>query len=382
MKQFLNWKTTLIVVALCIVAATLYYTNQLASRLAGEEQKKVELVVGALRTLTRSEGSADIDFPMRVLESNSTIPFIIAGPGDTVYDVQNSVKNLDFRGVTDTAAFVQEKLREFKRLHTPIVSDFGTGKNNIYYGESYVLTQLRYFPYVQMTIILLFLLVVVIAIRAAYRSMQNQVWLGLSKETAHQLGTPLTSITGWLELLRDHEPNLEAVVEMEKDLSRLKLVADRFSKVGSAPQLEVENLVTRLEDMADYMQRRAPSRVTIGFETNEPDVPVLLSGPLFDWVVENLVRNALDAMDGRGEIHIRLRNTQFEAIVDVQDTGKGIPRHLIKKVFRPGFTTKKRGWGLGLSLARRIMTEYHHGGLYVAESEAGKGTTFRIVFRR
>jgi signal transduction histidine kinase len=262
------------------------------------------------------------------------------------------------------------------------VVDFGTGKSFIYYGESYLLTQLRYFPYVQITIICIFILLVIFALSASYRSLQNQVWVGLSKETAHQLGTPLSSMEGWLEILRSEEPLNDTVQEMQKDLDRLKLVADRFSKVGSEPELEEQNLIDRLQEMVSYMQKRAPNRVVISLQTAEPEVLVNISGPLFDWVIENLIRNALDAMEGKGNINIKVSNFPQQVWIDVQDTGKGIPKHEVARIFAPGFTTKKRGWGLGLSLSRRIVEKYHHGSIFVKQSEVGKGTTFRIIIRR
>lgn len=381
MRPYLNWKSALILMALLIVSATLIYTHRLANELAAEEKKKVAQVVEAIRII--SSGSEEtVGFELQVLESNTTIPFIIASEGDTIRDFRNDFKNIHLQHVSDTLAFLKTKLREFKALNPPIVSDFGTGVNYIYYGESYLLTQLRYFPYVQLTIIVFFLLVVLIAISAANRSLQNQVWVGLSKETAHQLGTPLTAIAGWLELLKDRPENQEAVMEMEKDLARLELVADRFGKIGSIPELTETDLMPRLLEMVDYMQKRAPSRVRITLESNAGEILVQTSAPLFDWVLENLIRNALDAMPGEGSIHIAARNTPEKVIIDVTDSGKGIPRRLVKKVFSPGFTTKKRGWGLGLSLAKRIVERYHYGSLYVKQSEVGKGTTFRIVLRR
>jgi len=381
MRLYLNWKSALVLMALLIVSASLYYTHRLANELAAEEKKKVAQVVEAIRIISSGSDEGG-SFELQVLESNTTIPFIIASEGDTIRDYRNDFKNIDLGRVSDTLAFLNKKLRDFKALNPPIVSDFGTGVNYIYYGESYLLTQLRYFPYVQLTIIVLFLVVVLIAISAANRSMQNQVWVGLSKETAHQLGTPLSALAGWIELLRDRPENEEAVQEMEKDLARLQLVADRFSKIGSTPELSETDLLPRLEAMVDYMQKRAPSKVKITLETDSAEIPVLTSGPLFDWVLENLIRNALDAMPGQGSIHIAARNAPRQVVIDLTDTGKGMPRRLVRKIFSPGFTTKKRGWGLGLSLARRIVERYHHGSLFVKQTEAGKGTTFRIVLRR
>ncbi len=378
MRQYLNWKSYLVVIALAIVGATLYYTSQLANRLAVEEQKNARLVSEGLRYLASAAPDQDINLPLTLINQNTSIPIIWATSGDTILDY----KNVDTARVQDVPDFLKKKLQEFRSQHSPITVDIGAMRQYVYYGDSVLLKQLRYFPYVQLTIILLFLLVVVIAISAAQRSIQNQVWLGLSKETAHQLGTPIMGLTGWVELLREQGEAEEAVAEMEKDLSRLKLIAERFSKVGSEPQLTEENLIDRLRLMVDYMQKRAPTKVIISLRSKDDPVPMRISAPLFDWVVENLIRNALDAMNGAGRIDLHVADNDHQVIIDVSDTGKGIPRSQIRKVFTPGFTTKKRGWGLGLSLSRRIMRQYHHGALLVKWSEVGKGTTFRIVLRR
>ena len=378
MRQYLNWKTYLAVIALFIVGASLYYTSQLAQKLAVEEKKKVEELGGALKTLVKSTNDQETAFASNIIAQNTTIPLIITDDKGKISDF----RNIDTLNTINPHKVVEEKLADFKKTHRPIVADYGTGKNYVYYGESYLLTQLRYFPYVQLAIIILFLLVVLVALSAANRNLQNQVWVGLSKETAHQLGTPLSSIEAWLELLRENDANNDAVTEMQKDLDRLKLVADRFGKVGSAPQLEEQNLIIRLEDIVAYMQRRSPAKVNITLNSEQKEVPVNISGPLFDWVMENLIRNALDAMDGKGKIDITVTNTPQQVWIDVQDSGKGIPNYQVKRVFTPGFTTKKRGWGLGLSLSRRIVEKYHHGSIFVKHSEVGKGTTFRIILRR
>ena len=378
MRQYFNWKTYLAIIALLIVGASVYYTNELARKLASEELLEVQEQVEALKLLAQTLDPHTIEYTSRLIEQNDNIPLILTNEADSII----STSNLDSTQLRKNKYYLKEQLQEFKTEHPVIILDYGFGKQKVYYGDSYLLKQLRYFPYVQMAIIMLFLIVVLIAISAAHRSLQNQVWVGLSKETAHQLGTPLSYIEGWLEQLSDNEENTEAVSEMKKDLSRLKLVADRFSKVGSAPQLQVENVMIRVADMVAYMQKRSPSKVAISLTTNEEEIPVLLSGPLFDWVLENLMRNALDSMDGKGEINVKVENLSDRIKIDVSDTGKGIPKHQIKKVFKPGFTTKKRGWGLGLSLAKRIVEKYHHGSLYVRRSEVGKGTTFRIILRR
>lgn len=382
MRQYLNWKTYLAIVALVIVAASLYYTNQLAGKLANEERKKVEEVATAIKTLSdpNNTNMQEQAYASDVISKNTSIPLIFTDQKgviqgfiniDTISALSGHKKNI-----------VEEKLNEFKKTHPAIPADYGTGVNYVYYGESELLIQLRYFPYIQLTIIIIFLVVVLFALGAANRSLQNQVWVGLSKETAHQLGTPLSSMEGWMEILKETDGHNEAVMEMQKDLDRLKLVADRFSKVGSAPQLQEENLITRLEEIVNYMQKRAPQKVVITLKSKDADVPVNISGPLFDWVMENLIRNALDAMAGQGKIDITVTNTPQQVYVDVQDNGKGIPGYQVKRVFAPGFTTKKRGWGLGLSLSRRIIEKYHHGSIFVKQSEVGKGTTFRIILRR
>jgi len=378
MRQYINWKTYLVLVALCIVTASLYYTNQLAHRLAEEEKKKVEQLAFSLKTLARATNDDEVTFAQTFVSQNTTIPLIITDEQNQILDH----KNIDTTNVRNIEKHIENKLAEFRQMHPPIVADFGIGKNFIYYGESYLLTQLRYYPYVQLAIIFLFLVVVLVALSAAHRSLQNQVWVGLSKETAHQLGTPLSSIEAWLEILKESNCNEEAVSEMQKDMDRLKLVADRFSKVGSIPQMQEENVLVRVQNMVAYMQKRAPSKIVFSLQSNEEDIPLNISGPLLDWVLENLMRNALDAMDGKGKIDIRVTNHAHQVWIDVCDSGKGIPKHQIKKIFNPGFTTKKRGWGLGLSLSKRIIDKYHHGSLYVKSSEVGKGTIFRIVLRR
>ena len=378
MRQYFNWKTYLILVAMFIVAASLLYTNQLARQLSVQEKQNVQQLVEGLKVQIETQDPVTYKFTQMLIDENKTIPLILTDEDDNIL----SEKNHDSTRIKKDPRYLKSMLQEYKTLNNPIEFDYELGKQYVYYGDSYLLKQLKYFPYVQLTIIFVFLLIVLIAFSFSHRSIQNQVWVGLSKETAHQLGTPLSSIEAWLELLKENEQNTEAVAEMQKDLDRLKLVADRFGKVGSTPKLEEENLVERLRGMVMYMQKRAPSKVTIGIETNDEDIPMLLSGPLFDWVIENLIKNALDAMEGKGSIDIKVTNQQQQVIIDVRDDGKGISKHQVKKVFHPGFTTKKRGWGLGLSLAKRIIEKYHHGSLFVKQSEPGKGTTFRIILRR
>lgn len=379
LRQFFNWRTLLIFTALAIVAASLLYTSQLASQLAIEEHKKVTLFAEGIKSIATAQNDEEISFASNIVTQDSTIPRIITDQNGHIQDI----KAVDTAGKKNVAAFLQGKINEYRELNPPIVVQYGFGGNVlIYYGESYLLTRLRYFPYAQLAIISLFIIVVIISIRAGNRSIQNQVWVGLSKETAHQLGTPISSIEGWMELIKEELPNSEYIREMQKDVDRLKLVADRFSKVGSEPKLEVENLVPRLSEMVNYMQKRAPGKVFISFDTAKTSIEANICGPIFDWVIENLIRNALDAMEGFGTIELRIHERDADVIIDVTDNGKGIAKHQLKKVFAPGFSTKKRGWGLGLSLSKRIIEKYHHGSIFVKNSEPDRGTTFRIILHK
>ncbi len=274
----------------------------------------------------------------------------------------------------------------FKKLHQPIrlvLSDTPLIANLYYYGESRLQQEVRYYPIVQLIIVSLFIAVVVIAQRSSYRSTQNQLWAGMAKETAHQLGTPVTSLQGWVEMLKQTEGAQQLAPEIEKDVNRLLLITDRFGKIGSKPKLEASNLAEQVMAMVEYMRKRAGGRVSFVVNTDgQTDIPAMISPPLFDWVIENLLKNGLDAMDGKGTITIHLFATAMQNIIEVTDTGKGISRANLSKVFKPGFTTKKRGWGLGLTLTKRIVEQYHHGNIFIKNSEPGKGTTFRIELNK
>jgi signal transduction histidine kinase len=380
LSRYLNWKGIITLVALLIVSATLLYTNSLAKKLAEEEKMKVEIWAEGIKSLASSNAD-DISFYNLVISSNSTIPVIMVDEEGNI--IENSYKNLDSTKVATDTTYLKKKLVEFKQAHPPIIVQFKDQfKNYVYYGESYLLLQLRYFPYIQLSIIGLFLVLIFIMLSIASRSLQNQVWVGMSKETAHQLGTPLTSLEAWLEHLKENRESKEMAFEMQKDLDRLKLIADRFSKIGSVPNLEPTNVTERLENMVEYMRKRAPQRVRITLHDNGYSRAMAsMSGPLFDWVIENLLRNALDAMEGKGNIDLYLNEQNDQVVIDVTDDGKGIPGRYKDKIFTPGFSTKKRGWGLGLSLAKRIVNEYHKGNIFLKHSEPGKGTTFRITLK-
>jgi signal transduction histidine kinase len=255
--------------------------------------------------------------------------------------------------------------------------------NKYFYGESYLQIEVRNYPIVQLVIVGLFIIITLLALRTSYRSSQNQVWAGMAKETAHQLGTPVSSLQGWVEMLRLNKENEKIVHELEKDIDRLQLVSDRFGKIGSKPQLEQKDIISQVTAMVDYMKKRATGKVNFDINSfGKNELIAGISGPLFDWVIENLPKNALDAMDGKGNIDVLIQEQQEHINIDITDSGKGIARQHHRKVFKPGFTTKKRGWGLGLTLSKRIIQQYHNGEIFVKSSEPGKGTTFRIVLKK
>lgn len=362
--------------ALVIAFSALYFARNLTQRLAIEEKIKVELIGESLASIAKNMSENVSSVESRIIAENKTIPIL-------QYDAKGillSSTNIDAEEESDDFKIIAE---EIKKAHSPIkilISEMDA--QYIYYGESELLKQLRYFPYILLIILFLFLVIVASYISSSNRQLQDRVWVGMSKETAHQLGTPLTSLMAWMEHLRSTATDPEALNEMQKDVERLQLIADRFSKIGSVPKLEEEQLMDHLNNIVSYMQKRASKNVKFTIHSNKDEVLVAISGPLFDWVLENLIRNALDAMDGKGEISINVKDEITQTIIDVSDTGKGISAQNVKKVFKPGFSTKKRGWGLGLSLAKRIMSEYHYGEIFVKKSELGKGTTFRILLKR
>ncbi|RYD97965.1 MAG: HAMP domain-containing histidine kinase [Sphingobacteriales bacterium] len=378
-KRFLNWRSYAILFGIFILGFSFYFINKITKEMEMAELEKVQITIEAIKQMSIPDANTDVNFAYFITEKNKDIPIIMADEKDNILEYLN----LDQKRIAADSNFVASKLAEFKKAGKLIITDIQFAQRHIYYGDSPMLEKLKYYPVLQMAVISVFVLIVLIAVFNAQKSIQNQVWVGMSKETAHQMGTPLSSIVGWMELLKDNEDNREYVQEMERDVNRLQLVADRFSKIGSVPVLEEENLVPRLAAMAKYMQTRAPKKVEISFNSNgAEEAAYLLSGPLFDWVIENLIRNALDAIEGSGKIKINMTNTTRQIVIDICDTGKGMPQNAFKKVFKPGYSTKKRGWGLGLSLAKRIISEYHNGQIFVKQSEPGKGTTFRIILTR
>lgn len=368
-----RWKLLLLIAALLIGAASLWYTNKLVKKLSEEERKKIQLWAEATRRLADiNELNADIDFLSTVIGNNTTIPVILT---DDKFQV------ITFRNLDSLNA--QEEVGVMLKQHEPIEIMIGPKlKQYILYKDSDVLVRLRYYPYFQLAVIALFLFVSYLAFSTSRKAEQNQVWVGMAKETAHQLGTPLSSMMAWLELLKLRGQGSEYLGDIEKDVQRLQTITDRFSKIGSAPTLKKEEVMSVLQHSVDYIRSRSSGKVDFRLEGPTHAIFAPLNVPLFEWVIENLLKNALDAMEGSGSIRVNVTDQQQFVYIDVQDTGKGVPKNSYKTIFKPGYTTKSRGWGLGLSLSKRIVEEYHDGQIFVKSSEPGKGTTFRLVLKK
>lgn len=381
-RQIINWKTGLALIAILIVIGTIFYSRYLARKIAREERQKVEEWVIAGQSFINSPENADTRLATFIITENKSIPIIWTNERDSIIDHIN----LDSAKSANNKSYVQKKLKKFKSLHEPVSypdANDPSKQNLYYYGDSKLLNEVRYYPIVQLCIVALFIIITIVSIRSSYRSTQNQVWAGMAKETAHQLGTPVSSLEGWVEMLKESSGNEKIVQELEKDVDRLRLVSDRFGKIGSTPHLEEINLVSQINSMVDYMRKRATGKINFSVNAyGQQPITGKVSAPLFDWVIENMLKNALDAMEGKGNITVDINDTGKTIHIDVTDTGKGIVRKNIPMVFKPGFTTKKRGWGLGLSLSKRIIEQYHKGEIFVKHSELGKGTTFRIVLMK
>ncbi len=368
-------------IAISIVTGTIFYSQYLARKIANDERVKVAQWVEASKSLL-SPGATDVRLAFKILSDNHDIPIIEADEHDSI----TNYVNLDSARVVADKNYLGLQLKSFRSLNAPIVYTDpvdSTRVNRYYFGHTALLNEVRYYPLIQLVIVALFIIVIFVTLRSSYRASQNQVWAGMAKETAHQLGTPVSSLEGWIEMMKDQPENARIVQELEKDVNRLRLVSDRFGKIGSTPQLEEMDLLKQVNNMVDYIRKRAPGKVIFTVNSHgEEQVPVRISGPLFDWVIENLLKNALDSMEGKGAIDIDIQQQENQVIIDVTDTGKGISKQNIHKVFKPGFTTKKRGWGLGLSLCKRIIVQYHKGQLFIKQSEPGRGTTFRIILNQ
>ncbi len=378
-RQLLNWRILVLLLAILIVSGTIWYSSYLATKIASEERQKVEQWVEATSLLASPASTGDTRLNLRIITDNDDIPIIYTNERDSIIEYIN----LDEKKLEKDKDFPRQELKRFKSENKPItwIDPLDSSRiNKYYYGHSRLLDEVRYYPIVQLLIVALFIIITVTSLRSSYKSVQNQVWAGMAKETAHQLGTPVSSLEGWVEILKETHSKESFVSEIDKDVNRLRLVTDRFGKIGSTPKLEEKNIIEQVELMVEYIRKRAGGKVGFAIEThNKTYLPVKISAPLFDWVIENLLKNALDAMEGKGNIYVDVKEYDKEVMIDIRDTGKGISKQNLAKVFRPGFTTKKRGWGLGLSLSKRIVEIYHKGSLTVKNSEPGKGTTFRIV---
>jgi signal transduction histidine kinase len=371
-------KIVLVVAAVVIAVASLLVSHFLVRDLYREERSKMEVWAQALHSLNEADENTDLSLVLSVMEGNNTIPVIVLDKDGHVADYRNiTIKAED---AADTIAFIERAGQRMKDADRYIKIQTGDSADYqlVCYDDSVMLKRLAAWPYVQLGIVLIFVVVAIFALLSSKRAEQNKVWVGLSKETAHQLGTPISSLMAWTEVLKETYPDDELLPEMDKDVKRLERIAERFSKIGSVPEPVDSSMNEVLQHVIEYMSRRTSQKVEIVCHIPSEDVVVKMNASLFEWVIENLCKNAVDAMGGEGTITLTMMTEGQQVIIEVQDTGKGIRKKDIKNVFTPGFTTKKRGWGLGLSLAKRIVEEYHKGHIFVKSSEVGKGTTFRI----
>ena len=373
-----NWQVFLFFFAILIGVGSLIYTQFLVRSLKVEERKKVEIWAEATRLINSSDSTQNLEFLLSIIENNNTVPVILTDSHDNIIAARNIEEaKIQNRGL------IRTRLERMKDGNDPIIIDLGGGfTNRIYYKDSIILSQLIYYPYVQLGFIILFILASYLALSSSRKAEQNRVWVGMSKETAHQLGTPTTSMSGWIEILQNNYPDIPVIKELALDVKRLEKVTERFSRIGSKPSLTEENVKGLIHNSVNYLQSRSSSKVLFILPfTPDEEINIPVNPALFEWVIENVCKNAIDAMEGDGEITIRVEEAEKYAVIDIYDTGKGIPKSAYKKIFNPGFTTKKRGWGLGLSLAKRIIEEYHNGKIFVKSSEIGKGTCIRIMMK-
>lgn len=385
MVKFYNRKFRLKIIILLvftvIAVASLWFTHDLVNSLAKEEKKKIELWASATEELAKQQDDTNKDygFIFKVLAENNTVPIILTDGNNEVI----ASRNIDSLKIS-TKEKADKELKKMKAKHKPFVITISEKEINLlYYDDSTILKQLYYFPIIQLLVLVLFIFAAYIAFSSIRNSEQNLVWVGMAKETAHQLGTPTSSLLAWLEVLKAAELPESLLAELDRDIHRLEKITDRFSKIGSSPSLRTVNLVEQIENSISYLQKRVSGSITFvkNFNTNE-EIYVKINESLFEWVMENLVKNAIDAMQGKGTITFSIRDDIQVAYIDIHDEGKGIPKSLAKTIFKPGFTTKDRGWGLGLSLSQRIIEEYHKGKIFVRQTETGKGTTFRVVLKK
>lgn len=377
-------KIILVLAAIVIAVTSLIISNIFVKDLAKEERNKMEIWADAMRSFNMADETTDLGLVLKVMNDNHTIPVIVLDNKGLVQICRNV--DVGNRSEKDSVAYVShlgKRLYDAGRFIRISMDD--TNKKayvDVCYDDSTILKRLAYYPYVQLGVVLIFVVVAIFALLTSKKAEQNKVWVGLSKETAHQLGTPISSLMAWIEILKENYPDDDLIPEMDKDVKRLQLIADRFSKIGSLPEPVPSSLSDVVDHVIDYMDRRTSSKVLMTKKFPQNDIIVNLNASLFEWVIENLCKNAVDAMEGEGHITIEVLDLPGKAVIEVTDDGKGIRKKDISSVFKPGFTTKKRGWGLGLSLAKRIVEEYHHGRIFVKRSEVGVGTTFRIEIKK
>ena len=372
-------KVVLVLSAIVIAVASLYISHQLVRDLSMEERLRMEVWAEAMRAFNTADEKTDLNLVLKVLNANNTIPVIVVGEAG---DIQ-TYRNIDVAS-NDSVSFLYKRLEHLKQYGSVIRINLSPGSDyiDVYYEDSLMLTRLSVYPYVQLGVVLIFVLVAIFALLSSKKAEQNKVWVGLSKETAHQLGTPISSLMAWTELLKSEYPSDGLIPCMAEDVARLQMIANRFSKIGSAPEMEEVDLRILLKEVTEYIAHRTSDKVKIVTHLPETSVTLPLNASLFGWVIENLCKNAIDAMDGVGRITISVTDSSNRWYIYVDDTGKFIIKSKHQTVFTPGYTTKKRGWGLGLSLARRIVEEYHSGRIFVKQSELNKGTVFRIELKK
>ena len=371
-------KLIFLLISVLLVGGVLYVSNDVVEDLSIEERKKMEIWAEATRELASDKTEMSMELILKVIQSNTSIPAIIVDDTGEI----NQYLNLNLPE-TDTEKYLQEKLEQLKSKSNLIEINLGDEeKQYLYYDDSILLKRLSLYPYVQLGVMVLFVLIVYFALISTKKAEQNKVWVGLSKETAHQLGTPISSLMAWMDLLESSGVDSSLLSDMNKDVNRLSVIAERFSKIGSKPEMELIYVNEVLENATEYMRRRVSDKVLITTHLPSDAEGAMVCLSLFEWVIENLCKNAVDAMNGEGRIDVYMTSEKQQIYIDIKDTGKGIARKNFKTVFNPGYTTKKRGWGLGLTLAKRIIEDYHAGRIYVKDSEVGKGTTFRIELTR
>mgnify|MGYP003950501771 FL=1 len=373
-----TWKFWLLIFAIIIGISSLFVTNSLVKSLAYEEKKKIEIWAYATSQMVNISDDGNFSLAIKVMESNENIPIILVDENDSILNYRNLNP---IKEITDE--YLQKQLAIMKEQNEPIeVQVFKDYKQLLYYKDSILLTRLKYYPMFQLGLITLFMFIAYLAFSSARKAEQNQVWAGMAKETAHQLGTPLSSLMAWVELLKSKEETKDMILEMEKDVARLETITNRFSKIGSKPTLEDENIVQVVLDATNYLRSRLPEKVSIELNSKESSIIVPVSVVLLNWVIENICKNAVDAMKGEGLIKIEMEEDESHVRIQINDTGKGIEPELISSIFKPGVTSKKRGWGLGLSLSKRIIEEYHKGKIFVKSSVEGEGTTFSVLLQK